>query len=205
MPRLQIVRLPNDHTSGTVPGKLHAQRLRRAQRPGAGPDRRGRQPLQILAADRHLRRRGRRPERPRPRGRAPHHRLRHQPLHPARRGGFHHVLHHQHAAHDGTDPRPATHDAIRRGRQAHVQRLPSHARPAAVHGPARQRGPGGAQYPPAWGSKASLKMDFSKEDAADDLLLNEVIWRSVRGPDHPMPAPVRAAYVFAHSKDRDED
>ncbi len=53
----------------------------------------------------------------------------------------------------------------------------------------------------AWGSKASQKMDFSKEDAVDDLLLNEVIWRSVRGAEHPMPAPVRAAYVFAHPKD----
>jgi len=30
----------------------------------------------------------------------------------------------------------------------------------------------------AWGGK--LKMDFSREDAADDLLLNEVVWRSVR-------------------------
>ena len=41
-------------------------------------------------------------------------------------------------------------------------------------------------------------MDFTKEDAADDLLLNEVIWRSVRGADSPMPAPVRAAFVFPH-------
>jgi hypothetical protein len=48
-------------------------------------------------------------------------------------------------------------------------------------------------------------MDFSKEDAADDFLLNEVIWRSVRGANHPMPAPVRAAYVFAHAKPDDDD
>jgi hypothetical protein len=47
----------------------------------------------------------------------------------------------------------------------------------------------------AWGEKASSKMDFAKEDAADDLLLNQVIWRSVRGPDSAMPAPVRAAFV----------
>jgi phospholipase C len=57
----------------------------------------------------------------------------------------------------------------------------------------------------AWGAKESSKMDFSKEDAADDLLLNEVIWRSIRGPDHPMPAPVRAGYVFARGKDREDD
>ena len=41
-----------------------------------------------------------------------------------------------------------------------------------------------------------LGHDFTREDAADDLLLNEVIWRSVRGPDSPMPPPVRAAFVF---------
>jgi hypothetical protein len=55
----------------------------------------------------------------------------------------------------------------------------------------------------AWGGK--LKMNFAREDAADDLLLNEVVWRSVRGPDSPMPAPVRAAFVFAQPKDADDD
>src|SRR5207249_2225128 len=53
----------------------------------------------------------------------------------------------------------------------------------------------------AWGSKLSEKFDFTKEDSADDLLLGEVIWRSVRGPHSPMPAPVRAAFVFPHLKD----
>jgi len=55
----------------------------------------------------------------------------------------------------------------------------------------------------AWGGQ--IKMNFAREDAVDDLLLNEVIWRSVRGADNPMPAPVRAAFVFAHPNDRDED
>ena len=53
----------------------------------------------------------------------------------------------------------------------------------------------------AWGGK--LKMDFSREDAADDLLLNEVVWRSVRGADSSMPSPTRAAFVFPHQKDDD--
>jgi hypothetical protein len=54
----------------------------------------------------------------------------------------------------------------------------------------------------AWGADLSEKMDFSREDAADDLLLNEVIWRSVRGPQSRMPGPVRSAFVFPHlSKD----
>jgi hypothetical protein len=48
----------------------------------------------------------------------------------------------------------------------------------------------------AWGAKLSETFDLSREDAADDLLLNEVIWRSVRGPDAAMPPPVRAAFVF---------
>ncbi len=56
----------------------------------------------------------------------------------------------------------------------------------------------------AWGGDKSRKMDFTKEDAADDLLLNEIIWRSVRGEHSPMPAPVRAAFVFAHPKDDDD-
>jgi DNA-binding beta-propeller fold protein YncE len=60
----------------------------------------------------------------------------------------------------------------------------------------------------AWGAKLSEKFDLSKQDAADDLLLNEVIWRSVRGADSPMPPPVRAAFVVPHVKnktDRDDD
>jgi hypothetical protein len=56
----------------------------------------------------------------------------------------------------------------------------------------------------AWGSARSGRLDFSKEDAADDLALNEVIWRSVRGAGSRMPAPVRAAFVFA-SNGRDSD
>ncbi|MBL6713381.1 MAG: DUF1553 domain-containing protein [Pirellulales bacterium] len=55
-----------------------------------------------------------------------------------------------------------------------------------------------------WGAAASLAMDFSREDAADDLLLNEIVWRSVRGADSPMPPPRRAAFVFV-SADEDDD
>ncbi|MFO0869808.1 MAG: alkaline phosphatase family protein [Pirellulales bacterium] len=60
--------------------------------------------------------------------------------------------------------------------------------------------------PSAWGAELSLTFDFSREDAADDLLLNEVIWRSVRGAGSPMPAPVRASFVFASPlEDEEED
>ena len=57
----------------------------------------------------------------------------------------------------------------------------------------------------AWGAKQSLAMDFSKEDAADDLLLNEIVWKSVRGADSPMPAPRRAAFVFVADEDEEQD
>jgi YVTN family beta-propeller protein len=60
----------------------------------------------------------------------------------------------------------------------------------------------------AWGGKASQRMDFTTEDAADDLALNEVIWKSVRGAASQMPAPRRAAFVFtqkAKAGERDDD
>jgi len=53
----------------------------------------------------------------------------------------------------------------------------------------------------AWGVKETSTMDLTKEDAADDLLLNEVIWRNVRGADQPMPAPIRRAWVLAGDAD----
>jgi hypothetical protein len=57
----------------------------------------------------------------------------------------------------------------------------------------------------AWGAEISQKLDFSKEDVADDLLLNEVVWRSVRGPNSVMPPPVRASFVFAIPEEEDDD
>jgi WD40 repeat protein len=48
----------------------------------------------------------------------------------------------------------------------------------------------------AWGTGLSRQFDLTKEDAADDLQLNEVIWRSVRGANSAMPPPVRAAFVM---------
>src|SRR6185437_7988193 len=57
----------------------------------------------------------------------------------------------------------------------------------------------------AWGSKLSEKFNLAREDAADDLLLNEVIWRSIKGADSPMPAPVRAAFVMPRVQDDDDD
>jgi len=57
----------------------------------------------------------------------------------------------------------------------------------------------------AWGADLSRQMDFTREDAADDLLLNEVIWRSIRGANAPMPAPKRAAFVRTGGKKQEDD
>jgi YVTN family beta-propeller protein len=54
-------------------------------------------------------------------------------------------------------------------------------------------------------AKLSQNMDFREEDEVDDLLLNRVIWELVRGADEPMPAPTRAAFVFAHQDGGDDD
>jgi YVTN family beta-propeller protein len=50
----------------------------------------------------------------------------------------------------------------------------------------------------AWGGAESDQMDFRTADACDDQRLNEIIWRSVRGAKHPMPPPVRAAFFTPH-------
>ena len=62
--------------------------------------------------------------------------------------------------------------------------------------------------PGAWGAKLSEGFNLAKEDQADDLLFNEVIWRSVKGAKSKMPAPVRAAFfvpVKAKSEKPDDD
>ncbi len=52
-----------------------------------------------------------------------------------------------------------------------------------------------------WGAGLMETMNLATEDAADDFLFNEAIWRSVRGADSPMPAPRRAAFVRAFGDD----
>ena len=57
----------------------------------------------------------------------------------------------------------------------------------------------------AWGAEVSEKLELAVEDAADDLILNEIVWKSVKGPDSTMPAPVRAAFVFVAEPEDDDD
>lgn len=51
---------------------------------------------------------------------------------------------------------------------------------------------------------ASLKMDFSKPDAAPTERLNRILWRQVRGASKPYP-PVRNAVFAPLSLDVDDD
>lgn len=47
--------------------------------------------------------------------------------------------------------------------------------------------------------------DFSREDRAPDLDLNEVVWKSVKGERSIMPAPRRSAFVKLEVKADDDD
>jgi hypothetical protein len=44
--------------------------------------------------------------------------------------------------------------------------------------------------PTAYGARESAKMDFAEADEAPMHRLNEIIWKSVKGADSPMPPPV---------------
>lgn len=78
---------------------------------------------------------------------------------------------------------------------------PYTARPAQVPLDAKNPAKG-------WAARASRGMDFSKPDRVDDIALNRVVWATVRGEPDSMPAPVRAAFFKAHPKsptDGDDD
>ena len=53
-----------------------------------------------------------------------------------------------------------------------------------------------------WNKSAerSQEWNFAREDAAPDLDLNEVVWKSVKGEDSMMPAPRRSAFVKLEQK-----
>jgi hypothetical protein len=41
----------------------------------------------------------------------------------------------------------------------------------------------------------SLAMNFDEEDRTPEILLNEILWRSIKGPNAPMPPPRRSPFV----------
>jgi DNA-binding beta-propeller fold protein YncE len=59
--------------------------------------------------------------------------------------------------------------------------------------------------PTAFGASLSAAMDFSIEDRAPEGLLNEIIWRSVKGAHSPVPPRRRSAFVRPMSGNGDDD
>jgi phosphoesterase family protein len=59
--------------------------------------------------------------------------------------------------------------------------------------------------PSAPGAAASMAMDFDEPDRAPDLELSEIVWKAVRGARAPMPPPVRAAFVQPVGDEDDDD
>jgi len=53
-------------------------------------------------------------------------------------------------------------------------------------------------------SKLSQSFNLAKEDAVPDLILNEVIWKYVKGENAALPAPKRSAFVILEKK-KDND
>jgi len=43
----------------------------------------------------------------------------------------------------------------------------------------------------AYGAAASMAMNFDEVDMAPEQELNEILWKSIKGVNSPMPAPVR--------------
>jgi YVTN family beta-propeller protein len=52
-------------------------------------------------------------------------------------------------------------------------------------------------------SALSNKLDFSKEDVIPDQVLNEIIWKAVKGENSRLPSPTRAAFFKEVKKDKD--
>ncbi|MEL6256661.1 MAG: hypothetical protein AAFR87_31970, partial [Bacteroidota bacterium] len=53
-------------------------------------------------------------------------------------------------------------------------------------------------------SLLSMKLNLDQEDQAPDLLLNQIVWKAVKGLDSEMPAPRRGAFIL-HGEDEDDD
>jgi len=59
--------------------------------------------------------------------------------------------------------------------------------------------------PSAAGAAASMAMNLEEADQAPDLELNEIIWKAMRGRDSVMPPPVRAAFIKPLEEEEEEE
>ncbi|HZR25871.1 MAG TPA: bifunctional YncE family protein/alkaline phosphatase family protein [Vicinamibacterales bacterium] len=56
-----------------------------------------------------------------------------------------------------------------------------------------------------WGADASSRMNLAEADLAPERELNEIIWRSVKGSNSPMPPIRHAGFVRSRAGDGDDD
>lgn len=56
----------------------------------------------------------------------------------------------------------------------------------------------------AWGADASSRMNMAEADLAPEREFNEIIWRSVKGPNSLMPPTVRRAWMRTRGGDDDD-
>jgi len=54
-------------------------------------------------------------------------------------------------------------------------------------------------------ARLSERFNFSKPDAAPDLLLGDIVWKSVKGENSAMPVPKRGAFVKVTKIEKDDD
>ena len=57
----------------------------------------------------------------------------------------------------------------------------------------------------AWGAAASVAMNFAEADMTPEYELNEIVWKSVRGVHSVMPPPVRAGFIRIIDSDDEEE
>ena len=133
-----FVWLGNDHTGGTPSARAQVadNDLSLGQIVGGGHEER------FWQQHRHLRHRGRSPERLRSRGRPPLYLPGHQPLHQAQPGGQHVLQSSRRRAHDGADHGPAANEPGRRHGPGDVRLLHQHTRLHSLYRPAQQYRPG---------------------------------------------------------------
>ena len=112
----------------------HAARLRRGERPGTRPAGRGDLEEPLLAGVGRIRARGRRPERPRPRGRAPLGAAGGEPVGEARQRRLDALHDFGCAPHDRARARAAADEPVRRGGDARFRGFPHAARLATLPG-----------------------------------------------------------------------
>ena len=206
-PACIVLRLPNDHTSGTAPGKPTPTAMVADNDLALGQVVEGLSKSRFWKETGHLRGRGRRPERLGPRRRPPHGGPGDQPLHQAASVDSTMYSHLVDAADDGADPGPGADEPVRRRRPADVQ---PRSRPKPdltpyVHRPAKVDL--NAKNPAdAWGAEALRAARPLRTRTRRRPLFNEIIWGRPRARfPHAAARPGGVRHPDEEDEDDDED